>query len=464
MKHTIRSYYERVKEGENQIDIFKRDGFKNNLTNLLSSTEDSLTITIDADWGEGKTTFIKLWHDNLESSDQFIPIYYNAFKNDFASDAFISIAVTIQEAIKKHYKKHNLNQDQENLIEEYTKVAKELGIELAKMGTNLTVKLATGGLIQANTIWDIFSDKTKELKKRENKSLISEKYDAFLNRRETIREYQVALEKLLKVGSENENRRVVFFVDELDRCRPDFAIQVLEKIKHLFSVSNVNFILTINRKQLVEIIKHTYGVNEDDAQLYLHKFVHIETKLPTLKDLRTTSEQNLKLFIECLVKAFNIPNELFDTDGFYNLILKSMPKIDYTPRSIERAITLYTISISSCDEKKAKHLFRHVLLLSLLKVHARPIFDDAKGNERILKNISRINIELGQNFINYLGAEKYFGPGVTTLSSNQVKIKNLKEAAKIVDMYDLPPKPSKNNDSIEEILTHRVPPNFYKED
>lgn len=464
MKHTIPSYYERVKERTAKRDFFNRDDFKNNLTNLLSSTEDSLTLTINADWGEGKTTFIKLWQDELEESEEFIPIYYDAFENDFASDAFISIAVTIQEAIKRHYQKFGLDHDKKHLIEGYKEVAEKLGIALAKMGANTAINFTTGGLLQANTIWDMLFDKAEELDKRENKALVSEKYDAFLERRDTIIEYQDSLEALLEVGSNENKKRITFFVDELDRCRPDFAIQVIEKIKHLFSVSHVNFVLAINREQLVEIIKHAYGVNEDDAYVYLQKFVHVETKLPTLKDLRTSNEQNLKLFVEEVVNAFQIPDDIFVNEGFYKLIKKSLAQVDYTPRSIERTLTLYSISISSCREEKAERLFRHVLLLSLLKVHVRPIYEDAKVNERIMKSISNKDAVVGSDFVKYLASERYFGPGETNEAGNQVKIKNLKEAAKIVDIYDIPPESENDKKGPKETFEQKIPSEYSEEE
>jgi len=244
----------------------------------------------------------------------------------------------------------------------------------------------------------------------------------------------------------------------LDRCRPDFAIQVIEKIKHLFSVSNVNFVLAVNREQLVEIISHAYGVNKDDAFIYLQKFVHVETILPTLKDLRTSGDEKLKLFLENLINAFEIPDTLFDTDGFYNLINKSLPQINYNPRSIERTLTLYSVSISSCNSEKAQRLFRHVLLLCLLKVHLRPIYEDAKVNGRILKEIKHKNVILNGSFMDYLGSENFFGPEITNSSSaNAVNINNLTEAARIVDIYDLPRKSKRREKSVEEILTQRVP-------
>lgn len=67
---------------------------------------------------------------------------------------------------------------------------------------------------------------------------------------------------------------MVFIIDELDRCRPDFALSVLERIKHFFSVQNVHFVLGANCSQLRNSIRSAYG-NDVDAALYLQKFVSV---------------------------------------------------------------------------------------------------------------------------------------------------------------------------------------------
>jgi hypothetical protein len=75
---------------------------------------------------------------------------------------------------------------------------------------------------------------------------------------------------------------IVFVIDELDRCRPDFALELIEQIKHLFSVRGFTFLLIVNRKQLEESIKSKYGLI--DATKYLQKFVHLWLALPRKSD------------------------------------------------------------------------------------------------------------------------------------------------------------------------------------
>lgn len=439
MRHKIDPYYTRVENGASYSDHFERDDFAENLTRLLLSTEDSLTLTINARWGEGKTTFIKNWERKLENDDNFIPIYFDAFENDFASDAFLSIAVTIENAVRSQYEKIGLDHEKKVLIENYKNNATDLGLQLAKMGVNFTLNLVTGGILQADSLIDFLIGKTEKLDKRENLALTDDRYDAFLNRKDTIRKYQNALESLLKLDA-NNSRNIIFFVDELDRCRPNFAIQVIEKIKHLFSVKGVNFVLAINQIQMSEIIKHSYGVSAEDAVMYLQKFVHAETNLPSLMDLRNSNSDKLKNYLIDLIEAFEIPSVFISQETWFELIKVTLPRFNYTPRSLERTLTLFTISTSSIRQEKIIRLKNSILLLCLFKIHKPPIFNDVKsnGNIRDKYGFDGFSFEMGSSFIKFLKSQKFFGDKVRQKASNVFIVEDLIEASKIVEMYDLP--------------------------
>lgn len=74
---------------------------------------------------------------------------------------------------------------------------------------------------------------------------------------------------------------MVFIVDELDRCRPDFAVKVLERIKHLFDINHVIFVLGIDREQLGYVIRSVYG--DIDVENYLLRFIDVDFLLPRIK-------------------------------------------------------------------------------------------------------------------------------------------------------------------------------------
>lgn len=75
-------------------DIFGRADHGRRLTNLITAVSDPLVIAIDGQWGSGKTTFLKMWAGELRKSG-FPVIYFEAFENDYAEDAFTALASSV---------------------------------------------------------------------------------------------------------------------------------------------------------------------------------------------------------------------------------------------------------------------------------------------------------------------------------------------------------------------------------
>lgn len=104
---------------------------------------------------------------------------------------------------------------------------------------------------------------------------------------------------------------IILFIDELDRCRPDYAVDMLEVIKHVFDVENVKVVLVTNTKQLRAAINHRYGM-EVDAQKYLDKFLKYSFALPDKVVARFEEERALVSveYFKQLVRNSRMGNEL----------------------------------------------------------------------------------------------------------------------------------------------------------
>ncbi|VEP17666.1 conserved hypothetical protein [Hyella patelloides LEGE 07179] len=79
-------------------DIFCRKDFGQNLLNLITNVDDELVVALDAPWGEGKTTFIKMWQGMLKQ-ERIESIYFDAFANDYQKEPFLAIAAEIYSLI-----------------------------------------------------------------------------------------------------------------------------------------------------------------------------------------------------------------------------------------------------------------------------------------------------------------------------------------------------------------------------
>src|SRR6185312_12002549 len=88
---------------------------------------------------------------------------------------------------------------------------------------------------------------------------------------------------------------IVFIIDELDRCRPNYAVEVLEQIKHFFSVKGIVFVLSIDKVQLGNAVRGFYGSDRINADEYLRRFIDLEYTMP---------EPDTKVFCEYLYDYF----------------------------------------------------------------------------------------------------------------------------------------------------------------
>lgn len=95
------------------------------------------------------------------------------------------------------------------------------------------------------------------------------------NRRKPLRNLRAACSRF--IADNAGEKPVVFFIDELDRCRPDYSVKVLERIKHLFDLPNIIFVLSVNKKQLGHAIQGFYGTSSLDADDYLRRFIDLES-------------------------------------------------------------------------------------------------------------------------------------------------------------------------------------------
>ncbi len=234
--------------------------YGNILTNVVKQYVDGCVLAIDGEWGVGKTTFVQMWRQTL-INDGFHTLYFNVWEDDFISDPIIGLVNQFRhmeqsDDVKAKYMKVVLYAGKlfSGILPAIAK-----GIAKKHVGTEVAEVIEAG----AGTTADSFS------------SLI----DNYQKQCDSIEQFRNSLIDLISVVS-NQDKPLVFIVDELDRCNPHFAVKVLERIKHLFSVPNIVFVLSIDKKQLCNSICGYYGSDCFNAEEYLKRFIDIEYQLP----------------------------------------------------------------------------------------------------------------------------------------------------------------------------------------
>ena len=253
---------------DKRLDLLDRDEFIENvvkIVNQLSDINRGCCFAIEGGWGVGKTFVIEEIEERLKviqseetNCDRYFVFHYNCWQHDYYEEPAVAIISAMLASIKDD--EALLSKDIDNTIKAGYELAKEKIKEIAglyienKIGINL-ISLA-----------DEIKDNKDETEDAENE------FDVMFNFSQTIEKVR---KKLQEIAAE---RTIVLFVDELDRCIPQYAIKVLERLHHIFyGLDNVVVIMAIDRKQLEHSVEEMFGVRKDEASIdiekYLKKFI-----------------------------------------------------------------------------------------------------------------------------------------------------------------------------------------------
>lgn len=253
-------------------DKMNRKGVAAFLTNYLDGNEHIKVLNINSPWGSGKTFFLENW--KLQLSEERVCVKFNAWECDYSGDAFISLAASIREQLfELTGGAATANQN----IKSFTEAASKVIIAATPALAKGVLKKFTG--IDAGTLSEhIDQSYISEAAEKAVESLISKNKETL----ESVKNFKSNLSELLSWASnhinDQEKKPTYIFIDELDRCRPTFAIELLERIKHFFDIENCIFIVATDTEQLRHSIKAIYGEGFA-AERYIKRFFDAEFTL-----------------------------------------------------------------------------------------------------------------------------------------------------------------------------------------
>lgn len=283
----------------NQIEIPDDDPFKNDLlsrqnpanqlTSLVKNIESPAVIAIDGAWGSGKTTFLNLWKQSLLNEN--LPIVeFNAWENDNSANAILSLTSELTTQFQDYDPKFGVGKI---LTENTIKIFQQAAIE--------SVKMATSGVLDISKLMN-------------GESIFAE----YKKHKDHFIDFKKQLEELARNYQCVKEFPLVIVIDELDRCRPTFAIEILETAKHLFSTCNVVFVLALNRYELSHSIASIYG-DRFDSVGYLERFIDVVFRLPPADRKQFLLSQSSKQFRN----LYRQDNEFFNAISFFFTIYAS---------------------------------------------------------------------------------------------------------------------------------------------
>lgn len=423
-------------------DILGRNKFIENFIRLLASIKGHYSIAFDGRWGSGKTFFVK----QTERIIRQLFRYKEEFNEYYEIESNPNLCQKFQELfdddeIKAHpmmtfyYDAWQHDNHQNALL--------SLVFELIKMISSMNPQFKI-----KPTYWDNLRNTIVPIVQgvmNQFTGIDLEKFNYNVN--EILQHVQEEddLDKLLKKFFEtllpNENIRLVIFIDELDRCKPDYAVQLLEHIKHYIVSDRITFVFSVNFEQLQHTIKHYYG-NDFEASMYLDKFfdLHIPLPRPDINGKRSTfhfsREYTFNTYCHYIIEEFNfeireilhfrelINNCIVYNDDFFHCFSINIDNPDSIIYHVK------TKEILDCYDSKQDSLAKFIFLIRYfaplaLALYIKDIndyYDFIDGRNKYAIDVINKYIEIG--FIE-IGEMNYICK-MFNIESKRIPVKNVR--------------------------------------
>ncbi|KPZ53047.1 KAP family P-loop domain protein [Pseudoalteromonas sp. P1-13-1a] len=265
-------------------------------------------LNLNAEWGAGKTYFLKRWSQELIVD--YPVVYIDAWQQDYSDDPFLTVIAGIIKQLKLQAK-FNIT-----IPKSAVSMFKAVAPAIAQ---GLTKKISGIDLDELHTL--LFSDDEidSEQNQSSNKPTGSDFSPAVKALAQNLIKDHEAKNKSIEVikskladwvskfeKQEGKSLPIFIFIDELDRCRPSYAVEMLETIKHIFDVKGIVFVVATDTGQLQHTIKSIYGEGFD-AKVYLGRFFNsrYSLKRPFLKDFLSVHSDTTK-FESAYLESKNI--------------------------------------------------------------------------------------------------------------------------------------------------------------
>ncbi|MBC6415570.1 MAG: hypothetical protein GDA46_04175 [Bdellovibrionales bacterium] len=308
----------------------------------IEEQEGSYTVSLNAAFGNGKTTFLEMFQSFMEDKKKYNVISINAWTSDFYVHPIISILYEWLEFIEsqkmeKKAKKEFINKIKKKII--------NVAHQFFRNKTGLDIK-------------EVWND-TNTVK---NETIL----DTLKQIKSAVKELKAIIQKY------TEDKKLLIIVDELDRARPDYAVHFLEDMKHFFDVKNIIFLVAVNRNQMENTVKCLYGQNLN-FNGYYRKFFKQEIELPD-------PYQEAQNFVDNLIKKTKVNFHFQTSKKEYTLdnVYYSCKMFNLTLREVEQFMRIFDAvlghdtaglsltymdcySFFICFSIKQKNIFKQIL-------------------------------------------------------------------------------------------------------
>jgi hypothetical protein len=257
-------------------DALNRREFAESVYKLMNRLNKGV---IAIDWGVGKSWFGMELKKLIEYKGEFHAIWIDAFEADWIDDPALTLIASIASALPEEERKT------------FFDTVAPLVTRAIPSAAKLAVKAGANFIGVDNDVADGVADILKD----SGEVFVRKKLEELAERKNTL---EYLKDSISACVAKSKGGKVVVFVDELDRCSPAYAIRLLERLKHLFDIDGVVFILLWHRQQIKKAVESFYG-SGSDGSMYLDKFVDYPLSL-TVSNVRPSDPPMQRLLSEMM--------------------------------------------------------------------------------------------------------------------------------------------------------------------
>lgn len=337
---------ELYKDGFEGHDLLGRKETGKRLSELVEKIEDPLVVALDGPWGSGKSFFLKCWvgeHLKEEYDHVAQTVYFDAFQHDYMDDPLIALTGVISERFENDKTKNKIWEGARQAASKLWRPALRIGLALGTAGATEAANAVVDAGLKVGS---------KELETAAENFWKKED-----GKRAAVEAFRKALVELTCPDENGKpTSKLAIVIDELDRCRPDYSLAVLEVTKHFFAVPGVHFILGVNLVELGQSVRARYG-DRIDAPKYLQKFVNLNVRFP-----KTANEHETVNYLGAVSDSMGISASLLD-DLQFLLSLETIAEKS-TIRDVQRILTRCVLLPKNFDAYNWP--FRLIVLVAIL--------------------------------------------------------------------------------------------------
>lgn len=386
-------------------DAFSRRGFAEFLTNhLVAQTHPpqgglrSHCLALDAEWGTGKSYFVHNWRLQLALETKHPTFLFDAWSADYQADPFIAFMAAFKEAIESAIESlptsKSVKAKAKRKLSSSISSIRQAWIPMSKaLARGAFERLAPGAWEEIRTIAE---GKKQDLSEIDFENLKGEALDSVrdslqtyfreslneqANKQRLISDFRTEIQDTLEILKNDGEAELPFFVfiDEIDRCRPSFAIALLEQLKHIFNIEGLCYVVSTNLPQMAHAVRGVYGA-EFNGRTYLQRFFDSECSLPSLS-MRDFVQSQLSLYPTFASEkvSLGLPH-----GGFSDPALSSVSAADTFTwvievfgldlRSQKRLVLMVNACLGSLESHSKKFLM-WLVILGAAKIKSSKLFD-----------------------------------------------------------------------------------------